>query len=805
MTLRQAMSRQWQIPLFAVSLAAFAVLLLQLRPEMPVFDFEHEYVVLEQLAAGDRYEEFYPKAEVLRLQAEDEMQLGRMHGLAADTRTQQLKRRHELGVDSDLRRSSPVNYQTIVQDYREALRRNAFDPNGPDSAEVYRNVSLAFWCLNEPEKAISHLNKAISVSEKFDPSLHGDLVKMYLAARPSDYLSLSMKVLNELLDRPEAGDHDKAWAFVRRAEILIAQGHEDQALEQLNNAQPQIRQSPYGEELELLRGRALRHAGQLDQADLILRELIQKMTDRGDIYAQTALELGKVNYQQYRDYDARYFYELVANTQMGKDWYIAAKAGLAQCAALQQRYDQAISLYQEAIDLLVKVPYNRSITASEIQQSLALLAHQLTLNKRYPLALAFLEIEQQIAPESDLQAADRFARAHKYWAEQLLRQMNQAQQAVRHSQPTDTELQWIKQQRQLIKAHFEQAARQFLRVVSFAVGDDDLYAESLGYAATCYDKAGNAEKTIDTWGRYVRQCEGRPEWPAALFNLAQAHQALGQYSEAITFYENLRRKHPRLPAALRAAVPLAKSHLAKDPPDREKAEQLLRSLLANRALTPAAEYFRDAMFELGQLYYDSKKYKEAINVLTEATDRYPDDAALGLAMFLVGDSYRNSGLILDTRLAQLAEDPTATAMYEKAADMRSDFLENAYNYFDRAINFYSHVPEGRRSPLDKAYLRYCWLYRADCLFDLGRYRQAADAYEAAALSYHLTPAALTAFVQITNCQIKLGNINEARSANQRVRWQLTQMSDEDLDVGPMPLSRQQWQDWFDWTGQSGLW
>jgi len=804
LTLRQALSGQWQIPLFAASMVAFAGVLWQLRPKEEPISFEKQLEGLKWLAEENRFHDFYAAAEQVRHITETEEQLGCVHGLVAQTRVKELKHRHELGLDLYQRRSIRVNYENIIKDYREALHRNWVDPNGPASAEMYHDISLACWGLNDTEKAIVVLNKGIEVSDKFNPWLHRSLVQMYMRARPKGYLEKSFTHLEELLSSTESSADDKDWAFVRKTEVLIEQGHEGQALAMLNSAGEGLRNSAYGDELVLLRGKALRHAGQADEADLILRELLSRMTDRGDTYAQVALELGKINYEQYRDHDARGFYECVVTSQLGKDWYVGGKLGLAECAALQQRYDEAVALYQETVKLLKNNGPNRAVKPSKIQDSLVQLADHLALLNQYTLALPFLEIEQQIAAQNDLRAADRFARVHLRLAEEMLRDMKQDQRTALDTQSADDE-QWLQQQQELITKHFEQAAEQFLRVVSLAAGEDELYGDSLWFAATCYDKAGNSQKAKEVWRRFVDQCEGKSRWPRAMYYLAQAHQALGEFGQAVSYYQALREKHPRSPAALQSIVPLAHCYLVKDEPDNKKAEGLLISVLEDVALRPLANVFREALFELGELYYNSKDYPQAITRLIEAIDRYPDEPGLGKYMFLVGDSYRKSGLDLDAVLYKLSHDPSATVSREKTTHLRRSYLKQAQDYYSQAVDFYEKIPEYRRTKLDNLYLRHSWMYRADCLFDLGLYKQAVLFYEEVALRYQLTPTALTAFVQIVNCHSRLGDPTEAASANHRAIWQLAKMSDAALTASPMFPDRQQWQQWFNWTEKSGLW
>ena len=803
MTLRQALSRQWQIPLFVLAMIGFSLVLFQLRPQTTPLSFKEKYDALEKLSHQNRYTEFYTQAEDLRKEAETEDEVGLLFNLAARTRVRQYRQRHELGI-SPLRRTAAKNYRAIIDEYTQAIHCKHPAIDTPECEAVFRDMSLAYWCLNDSANAIKALDKALAVAEQFTPSLHRLKVRMLLAARPEDYLSRSMAHLEELLNRSFSSDDDKSWAFVRKAEVLIAQDQEDAAFVWLNSADDRVLQSRYANEVEFLRGRALRQSGDYDQADTILRDLLNRMTERGDIYAQTALELGKINYEQYRDFDAQQFYRKVIETQMSKDWYAAGLMGLAECTALRQRYAEAAEYYQGAVDLWRGNPKNRALTADQIRKSLTLHAHQLDLLKQYEWALLFLEIDQQLAGD-DVMAAHRFAQAHARRAAQILEVLETSRQSAKEVEPTVKEKQWLSQQHERITEHFSKAAEQYLRVALLATGDDTLYGDSLWQSAQCYDKAGKTDKAIEVWHRYVGEREGEPRWPRALFNVAQAYQSLRRIDEAATFYKMLLREHPKSLAAFDAMVPLAKCYLVKDPPAVEEAEKLLRMVREDPTLTPRAPYFREALFELGELYYNSKKYAQAINVLTEAIDRYGDDPQLGKFMFLVADSYRQSGLSLDATLKRLSQDPTAMINLQKTSEQRRRYLESAGQYFDRAIEAYMRLPEGRRSEQDTMYLRHCWLYRADCSYDLGRFRKAAQLYELAALRYQLTPTALAAFVQLVNCHLEMGNVGEARSTTQRAMWQLREMPDGAFIAGQTKLDRNQWQEWFDWSEQSNLW
>ena len=803
-TLRQALSRQWQIPLFLLSSAAFAALLLHLRPSTVQETFEERLAKLQALAETNRYAEFYVEAEGFRQSLEQPGELARVHVLAAQTRVKQLKQKNQLGVSVSYL-SDASNYEFIIKDYSEGLAGGEPAAGTAEHIEAFSDLSLAYWCLNESGKALSAAEKTIALCGSFSGRHHRVLVEMLFGARPKEYLGRSMELLEAALSAPEASDDDRAWAFVRKAEVLIAQRREDEALVWLESPSEAVQGSSYMEEVTYLRGAALRHAGRPDEAEQILRKLLAVMASRGDLYAQTALELGKINYQQYRDQEAKDFYELVEASQSDNDWETAAFVGLAECAALQQRYLAALSYYGQTVERLEKRPYNRAVEKGQVQQSLAMLAQKLGMFKEYEQALPFLELEQRVASGDDREAAYRYAQMLGNRAEQLREALTSGESSLGSAEPTEKEGAWVEQQREAMGSHYESAAKQLLRVAKLAGGDDDLYGDCLWQAADCYDRAGNTAAAIETWGRFVHEREGMSRWPRAAFQLAQTYQATGKFGSAIDYYEAVCGKYPKSLAAADSMVPLAQCCLALEPPDREKAALILQTVLEDPALTPRAPRFRDAMFELGQLYYDGQGYAEAINTLTEAIDRYPQDEQLGKYVYVVGDSYRRSGLALDGTLEELASDATAMIARQRLTAERAGHLENAYRYFDRAVEFFEAIPEGRRTEVDQMYLRHCWLYRADCLFGVGRYAEAADLYEGAALRYEQTPTALAALAQIVNCQVKLGHFDEARSANQRAIWQLAKMPEGAFAAESSQLDRQEWLAWFEWTESSNLW
>ncbi|MDB5296002.1 MAG: hypothetical protein JWO31_1985, partial [Phycisphaerales bacterium] len=275
-------------------------------------------------------------------------------------------------------------------------------------------------------------------------------------------------------------------------------------------------------------------------------------------------------------------------------------------------------------------------------------------------------------------------------------------------------------------------------------------------------------------------------------------------------------------AAQKSGVPLAKAYVATGPAAYPKAEAALRATLESPLITPEAEEFREALFELAQLYYRTGRFEDAVQRLTELTDRYPRDDRAGQTAFLMADSYRKSAQLLaaDTKpAASAADDPMAVARQvaarAEAAAARQDRLFKARRLYDRAIDRYraAGVAEAAAAngsaaavpDLDKLYLKLAYFYRADCAYDAGRFDEAVGLYDQAALKYRDDPSALTAYVQIVNAYAALGRRDEARAANERAQWLLKRMPADAFREARLTMPQKSWEDWMAWSKSAGLW
>jgi tetratricopeptide (TPR) repeat protein len=202
-------------------------------------------------------------------------------------------------------------------------------------------------------------------------------------------------------------------------------------------------------------------------------------------------------------------------------------------------------------------------------------------------------------------------------------------------------------------------------------------------------------------------------------------------------------------------------------------------------------------------------------------------------LFLMGDSYRKSAALLREAMAakertaaeeaakvaqaaaaapdegEPAADKDLEAKVARAALEKSEAESEIKQRLNRAAQLYAAVVERfyKKAPdneQDKLYLKLSYFYRADCMYDLGDYQGAIKLYDTAAVRYQDDPSALAAYVQIVNSWIKLGNLGEAKTANERAKWLLRKMPNASFESAGPVGNKQYWEQWLRWANDAGM-
>jgi tetratricopeptide (TPR) repeat protein len=340
------------------------------------------------------------------------------------------------------------------------------------------------------------------------------------------------------------------------------------------------------------------------------------------------------------------------------------------------------------------------------------------------------------------------------------------------------------------------------------VDDDRGYGQALWRGIDLYDRAGVLPQAISALELFIAERPEDPLAPDALLRLGKTFHASGQFDKAIAAFQRHQLRYPQSLAASKSGVPLAQAYLAKGPEFYAKAEWALQATLSNLNITPEAEEFRQALFELANLCYRTGRYEEAVQRLQELTDRYPRDERMGQLLFLMADSYRKSAALLAAELKPAKPvDPAAVgeevAIQAERIAARNERLATARKFYDRVVAHYQQTaPKDER---DRLHLKLAHFYRADCAYDAGRYEDAIKLYDAAALRYQDDPSALAAYVQIVNAYSVMGRPAEAKAANERAKWLLQRLPPEAFKEAHQAMPAKSWEQWIQWSKTAGLW
>ncbi len=340
--------------------------------------------------------------------------------------------------------------------------------------------------------------------------------------------------------------------------------------------------------------------------------------------------------------------------------------------------------------------------------------------------------------------------------------------------------------------------------------DNGGHGEALWKGIDLYDRAGDMHRVTSALEVFVAENPGDGLAPEALWRLGRAYQAAGLFDKAIGAFQKNQFRYPQSLFASKSGVPLAQSYIAKGPERYTKAEAALVATLGSPLITPDADEFREALFELAQLQYRTDRYEEAVSRLSELIERYPKEDRKGQILFLMADSYRKSAALLkqikEARPATAPSTPLDAANLAtraEAAAAKRDRLERARRLYDDVIEHYRVLPPTRDA--DTLYQKLAHFYRADCLFDTQNYEEAIRLYDAAALRYQDDASALAAYVQVVNCYRALGRPEEAKTANARAKWLLRRMPAETFANGKLSMPKAFWDDWLNWNNTAGLW
>lgn len=672
---------------------------------------------------------------------------------------------------------------------------------------------------------------------------------------------LTLDLLARMSTDPELSQDDHAWVLSRQAELLLALNRVEEAITKLLRELQRLQDVPASRqgELYVLLGKAYVEVGQdadavrqLDAADRLLAT-----SDSGNpLRADAAVLLGRLTQRSAVGKEAsalepaRERYSLVTSEFRGSRAFLPAVLGLAEIDASCRDFDRSIERYEEVSQAIVSwkptlppVPREAGrdvVTASlmarwrELFEEAAAKSDVAVRTEALNNALRFAQTAETLYPPSGpaRQAPPAelllgLGQTHRRIADDIMdaaRAASSADFTVKDLDPAT---------RAEVKRHYLSAGEAYRRHAERVSSEDSAaFSASLWIAADSFDLAGDLDEAARAFGNFIDgAADTDPNRPAAKFRLAQIFEAQGDHKAAQSLLEGLRSASgdERQPTSAgewadRAILPLALCYLADgDPTNDERAEQLMLSVLSGRLIGPDARDYRDALIELGNLYYAGGRYTDAISRFEEVVKRYPIEGAekgagngvatsgaespaetasprprlpagkLATIRFKLADSHRLEA----GKIARTLEGALPQVVENQLKAERIEHLTTAMAEYAAVRTLLESVEPVRMTELEKTFLRNAYFSIGDCAFDLGDYGRAVAAYDAAALRYVDDPSSLVAMVQIVNAYVAQGQPAQARAANERARRQLARFPDEVWNRADLPMERKHWERWLE--------
>ncbi len=777
------LSGKWQIPLLLASSAALVLVVLFGLPTAESVSAPRALTYLDDLLAAGEFDqaaEFAQRRLADQTRPEDEL---------AETRLRLARARYE---QARIQRIATPAVGAVIEHHYEP----AMDLGLALTPDDYLRLADARAYQGDHGGTIAAYESALAAGVDNDAELHA---KIY-AIRKGKLLE-SPEALNRTLEQVLAtADPGNArlrvWAVEEQLGLLLDSGEAASAPALLSRHRDSFIGTEAEDRLAYLEALVMYRTGELEPAERFLRALRNRLAPDSDVHAATGWLLGRVLLDLDRPAEAMTFFADVRMYFPATNYAMAAAIGQGEALALLGRHDEAAGAFSGAIAEMADRGESPIARRAPLRTTLMVLAERTRQEDHYDAAVQYGDLALELIDRGEVELATA-----------ILGQVGDllAGYAGRLREAASGESDGPKAERlsTASRLHARRAAELYLDLARINSIDPSLTAQALWQAADLYDLAGQFPEAERLFDQYASEFPEAAFAPRAWARIGAIRQRMGRFEQAIVAFRACHARYPRTLDGARALLPLAECHRTLG--DLDEAERVLRQVIADPVVfTPRAPEFAEAMYRLGDLLNQKGQYEPSITVLEEWWDRYAEDAAGASermrALYLLADSYRHSGLALQTE----AEDAAFSGQREQMLDDAKTRLLKAREHYGSLAELCRRVESGEQAELSEMYLRHAVLYEADCLFEMGMHRDALRLYEEAAGAWSDSTVALAAFVQIIACHLSLGSPHEARASLARAEVLVDRVPDAAFESSLSPERRDDWRRYFEWLGESEL-
>ena len=635
--------RLWQIPLLIVGVFVFGLGIKALVKAIRPVPFEQQVKGVHATLEKGEFAKAIEQINMLGDYYKEKGQAAQLQSLAGDT-----------FYYASVKQGGTVkgNWEKVEDHYRKAVALGA----APTALMDVRWGEAALAARGDARLAIEKLEAAGAAGG--DPALlavHGhDLVAAYLSLNQYEKADA---VVDRVLALKNSGVDERVWGLCKKIELAMKQeggmgAALDRALQAASEAVKGIPEQDPAGRVYLWIGRAEYEQGHIAAAKEHLELARSKFLVHNLDDGRSAVLLGKIAQAQ-GDVDAAgKYYQEVVTSHAGTTVWAAARLGRAEISAIkgdagtqmEEDYRYVIKALKDGGPVGIgegKGP-PELVTLDQVRASLVAEFDRYSAANRLGDAMTFLVLQEDLKDPETAATALRLATTREKRAAQLMQEAAAEENAKPETQNA---------KRDEAMGLLRQAAQDYVRHAKLTTMDDTVSAESYWKAAQLFDAGGETTRSIDVYEKLTMDRLRDPRVAEALLAIGRLYQSAGKLDEAITYYQRDIEWNPKTPTAYTSRVNLAWCYMTQGPDHFPQAEaSLLKLVQENADIEPTANEFRSSLFALGELYFRWGKWREAILRLEEAVGRYPEDACIPRASFMLAESYRHSAMDIGAAL-----------------------------------------------------------------------------------------------------------------------------------------------------------
>ncbi len=608
------------------------------------------------------------------------------------------------------------------------------------------------------------------------------LAEAYFYSRSPNYQK-TIEHLDQVINSPESTHKEVNLAHWLRAESYLALGN----LESANDSLTKLSSDFNPAQQALLKGKY--HLQRLEEVtEKGSSEPLKPISNQAIASFNEARRLDKLatSVSEESEYLLAKTQELLGNSSQALSAYsdlrrshhvspAGAAASMSEAELLRRlgKFDQALNAYRRALESIKNQPNYQStlVSISNLQKRLVEAQESLINDKQFDISL---QLNEYVFPLINYMSQTQTrAQALEAWGDFLSKKPDEKAS--------------LKQLQTESKLRYRQAGQAFERLAEAKYATPE-YIETLWHAIEAHYRGNGFSSAIRLLNRYLKEEPYRHE-ALAVLRLGQSYLASGDYSQAVENLEECLEFYPTDVSSYQARLECAKAYRLLDNP--KSAEKLLRENLYMSSLTYKSPEWRDSLFELGRLLVNNDRHQEAIYILEEAIDRYPEEDQSLEGRYLIAEAYRHA-----------AEEPLERYRTTKHVSKKEEARAEADKFFTVAAEHYSVVQKkikllASSEELHRAMLRNCYVMRGECLFELEKYEEAGRSYSFAGALYQNEPFVLETLLQTSHCWRRMHDIVRAHQKIEQAKIFLAQLPPDTDFVTSTNRTKENWEDLLD--------